>query len=71
MVRRQALRIAEPIASEEPKVLEAAAKLADDPDPKVRLQLAFSWRVGRAAGGAALAQLALRGDRTHTRRRPF
>src|SRR3954469_6760903 len=61
MVRRQALRIAEPIAAEETKVLEAAVKLADDPDPKVGLQLALSlgeWDTPRA--GSALAQLALR-----------
>lgn len=52
-VRRQALRIAEQFV-DQPAVVDAAHALVDDPEPKVRLQLAFSlgawegWRHGQA-----------------------
>lgn len=54
-VRRQAIRLAEPLAGGSPSLLSAAVRLADDPDPKVRLQLAFS--VGEWDGPAAAAAL--------------
>jgi putative membrane-bound dehydrogenase-like protein len=55
-IRENALRIAE--ASTDPEVIAAACALIDDPDPKVRLQLAFSlgaWDTPEA--GRALATL--------------
>ncbi len=58
-VRLNALRLAERHAT--PSVIAAAVKLVDDPDPKVRLQLACSlgeWsdpRAGRALGRLAVA----------------
>jgi putative membrane-bound dehydrogenase-like protein len=58
-VRRQALRLAEPMAPGSPAVRAAALKLAGDPDWKVRLQFAFS--AGEWDGpdvGAALAAVA-------------
>lgn len=61
-VRRQALRIAE-MLGDAPAVVEAAVKLVDDPEPKVRLQLAFSlgeWNGEHA--GRALAALAERAN---------
>jgi putative membrane-bound dehydrogenase-like protein len=63
-VRENALRLAERQASAE--VIAAAAKLVDDPDAKVRLQLALSlgeWQGSRA--GEALGRLAVahHGDR--------
>jgi putative membrane-bound dehydrogenase-like protein len=60
-VRQNAVRIAEPMAKGTPGLIEAAARLADDPDPKVRLQLACSlgeWADLQA--GAALGRLALK-----------
>ena len=57
-VRRQALRVAEKFEKSQ-GVVDAALKLADDPDPRVRLQLALSlgeWKVPEA--GAALATVA-------------
>lgn len=57
-VRISALRVAEHRAT--PAVIAAAAKLVDDPDPKVRLQLAGTlgeWSSPRA--GAALGRLAV------------
>ena len=60
-VRENVLRIAEMRAT--PEIIAAAAKLVDDPDAKVRLQLAFTlgeWKDPRA--GEALARLAARDD---------
>ncbi len=59
-VRRHAVRAAESMAVASPPLLEALAKLANDSDAKVRLQLACSlgqWDDSRA--GDALAHLAL------------
>lgn len=56
-VREHALRLAE--IHSHPAVVRAAAELADDPDPKVRLQLACSlgeWK--QDAAGDALVKLA-------------
>jgi len=58
-VRENALRIAGKLAA--PEIIAAATKLVDDPDTKVRLQLAFTlgeWK--DAAAGDALARLAVR-----------
>jgi putative membrane-bound dehydrogenase-like protein len=58
-VRENALRIAEKHGTRE--IIAAAAKLADDPSAKVRLQLALSlgeWK--DPAAGEALARLAVR-----------
>ncbi len=58
-VRENALRIAEKHPS--PDIIAAAAKLLNDPDAKVRLQLAFTlgeWK--DAAAGDALARLAVK-----------
>jgi putative membrane-bound dehydrogenase-like protein len=57
-VRENALRLAENRGTVE--VIAAAAKLADDPEPKVRLQLAFTlgaWT--NAEAGEALGRLAV------------
>ena len=57
-LRINALRLAEPRGT--PGVIETAAKLVDDPNPKVLLQLACTlgeWTDGRA--GAALGRLAV------------
>jgi len=57
-IRINALRLAEPRLT--PAILAAAAKLVDDPDPKVRLQLACTlgeWKDHRA--GQALGRLAV------------
>ncbi len=59
-VRRHGLRLAEGLARMSPELIPAAAKLVDDPDLKVRLQLACSlgeWNDERA--GQALARLAI------------
>jgi len=68
-VRRQAVRLAESQPSSATALIEAAAKLADDPDPKVRLQLACTlgtWESPQAAD--ALGRLAVQcdGDRFMT-----
>jgi putative membrane-bound dehydrogenase-like protein len=66
-VRRQAIRLAEKWAPKEPTLLAAALKLADDPEPKVRLQLAFSigeWD-GDAAGKALVKIASTAGDDTY------
>jgi putative heme-binding domain-containing protein len=58
-MRENALRLAESRGT--PGIIEAAIRLVDDPDPKVRLQLAFTlgeWTRGTA--GEALAILAMR-----------
>ena len=60
-VRRQAVRLAESRAKDAPPLVEAAVALADDPDARVRLQLACAlgeWNDPRA--GAALAKLAVK-----------
>lgn len=60
-IRRQAIRIAEPMAKSSPSLIEAATRLITDPDTKVRMQLACSlgeWSDPRA--GQALAQLAVK-----------
>lgn len=59
-VRRHAVRVSEPFLKNSPQVRDAALKLADDPDPQVAIQLAYS--LGETAderGGAALAKLAI------------
>ena len=66
-VRRQAVRLTESRAADAPQLIDAAAKLADDPDPGVRLQLAFTlgeWDSPKA--GEALAKIAVgAGDDTY------
>ena len=58
-VRRHAVRLAEARAADHPRLVEAAAKLADDHDAKVRLQLACTLGAWDApAAGAALAKMA-------------
>jgi putative membrane-bound dehydrogenase-like protein len=60
-VRRHAVRLAEPFLAGAQDVGAALARLVEDPDPQVRLQLACSlgeWHDARA--GKALAALALR-----------
>jgi putative membrane-bound dehydrogenase-like protein len=57
-VRRHAVRLSEPLLAKEPALGEAVAKLIDDSDAQVRLQVAFTlgeWRDTRA--GRALAAL--------------
>jgi len=60
-MRANAIRLAEPYAKDSWQLVVAAAKLADDPDTKVRLQLAFSlgeWpdpTAGEALGRLAVA----------------
>lgn len=61
-IRRAAVRLAEPRAKDDPNLMEAAVKLADDPDAKVRLQLACSlgeW--DSPAAGGALGRIAVGG----------
>ena len=61
-VRRGAVRLAEVRGKENPALVAAAAKLADDPDPKVRLQLACTlgeWDSPEA--GEALEKIAAAG----------
>lgn len=60
-VRRAAIRIAEPIAGDSADLRDAALHLADDPDAKVRLQLACTigqWKGSEA--GKTLAKIALK-----------
>ncbi len=55
-LRRHGLRLSEPLAAESPKLMEACLKLANDADPSVRLQLAFSlgqWHTKEAAEALA------------------
>ena len=55
-VRRHAVRIAEPLLSDHPALQQAVLQLVSDPDPQVRMQLAYSlgeWPVPRAAEGLA------------------
>jgi putative membrane-bound dehydrogenase-like protein len=63
-VRRHAVRLAEPHLAADAALGEAVLKLADDPDPQVRLQVAYAlgaWPDRRAA--EALARLARRSAR--------
>ncbi len=60
-IRRWAIRLAEPRGSRHPELVAAAARLADDPDAQVRLQLACTlgqWN--DPAAFRALAQIAMR-----------
>ncbi len=60
-VRRQAVRISEAVAKDAPRLIDAAAKLAQDPDAAVRLQLACTLGEWEDPGaGAALGALAMR-----------
>jgi putative membrane-bound dehydrogenase-like protein len=55
-LRRHGLRLSEPFAGASPKLLAACLKLANDTDPGVRLQLAFSvgeWHTKEAAEALA------------------
>lgn len=59
-VRRQAIRLAETRAKDAPKLIDTTVQLADDPEPIVRLQLAFTlgeWDT--PAAGNALARIAV------------
>ena len=59
-VRRQAIRVAEPLGKREPRIIAAAVKMVNDPDAKVRLQLACTlgeWPGTESA--RALAYLAI------------
>ncbi len=60
-VRRHAIRLSEPLLASTPALGEALLKMADDLDPQVRMQLAYSlgeWNDPRA--GRLLGQLAVR-----------
>jgi putative membrane-bound dehydrogenase-like protein len=60
-VRRHAVRIAETHVDKSPAIADAVVRLADDADPQVRLQLAYSlgeWT--SPAAGEALGRLAVR-----------
>jgi putative membrane-bound dehydrogenase-like protein len=60
-VRRHAVRLAEKLLTEDPELGPAIAKLTEDADAQVRLQVAYSlgaWRDAKA--GPALAALALK-----------
>jgi putative membrane-bound dehydrogenase-like protein len=60
-VRRHAVRLAEKYLRSAPVLGSSLVKLADDPDPQVRLQVAFSLGTAPSSGvGRALASLALR-----------
>ncbi|HZK80967.1 MAG TPA: PVC-type heme-binding CxxCH protein, partial [Humisphaera sp.] len=60
-VRRQAVRLAEARAKNAPQLIDAAIKLVDDPDAKVRLQLACTLGEWDGANvGAALAKIAVK-----------
>jgi len=59
-VREQAIRLCDPLLAASPKLGEVLARLADDSEPRVRYQLAFTlgmWADPRAA--SALGKLAL------------
>lgn len=59
-VRRHAVRVSESVANSSPALGEALVKMVGDPDPQVRLQVAYSlgeWddpRAGRALGRMAI-----------------
>ncbi len=58
-VRRHAVRLAEPIVNNEPRLAQRLAEMVADPDPQVRLQLAYSlgaWNDRRST--EALGRLA-------------
>jgi putative membrane-bound dehydrogenase-like protein len=60
-VRRQAVRLAEPLGAGEPELRAAVIRLVDDPDAAVRQQVGYSlgeWRGAEA--GEALARLLAR-----------
>ncbi|MDF1713640.1 MAG: HEAT repeat domain-containing protein [Akkermansiaceae bacterium] len=60
-IRRHALRLAESRWQEDPKLLTAALKLSDDPEPAVRLQAACSLGVSNFPdAGKALARIAVK-----------
>lgn len=60
-VRRHAVRLAEPLLNQSPRLQARVFKLVDDPDPQVVLQLAYSLgECQDAAAGRALGMLALR-----------
>lgn len=64
-VRRHAIRLAEPHADGNANLMLAALKLVDDPDAKVRLQLACTlgqWPGRDAAGALAVLAIAGAGD---------
>jgi putative heme-binding domain-containing protein len=57
-VRRQAVRLTEGLASSAPALLDGLSRLIEDPDPGVRIQVAYTlgeWR--QPAAGVALAKL--------------
>jgi putative membrane-bound dehydrogenase-like protein len=59
-VRRHAIRLAEPLLDDQPALQDALVRLVADPDPQVRMQLAYSlgqWHDARA--GKALADIAV------------
>jgi putative membrane-bound dehydrogenase-like protein len=58
-VRRHAIRISEPMLRQSPEVAAAMLKLAEDADPQVAMQLAYSLgELDGAEAASALAQLA-------------
>ena len=60
-VRKHAVRISEPLLNDQPRLQLALLELAADPDPQVRMQLAYSlgeWNDSRA--GQTLATIAIR-----------
>lgn len=63
-VRRKALQLSEPFFDDEPDLLTAAASLASDPEPMVRLQVALSMGESRSpkATGALIQLAQQRGD---------
>jgi putative membrane-bound dehydrogenase-like protein len=60
-VRRHAIRLSEPLLATVPSVVEAVLKLADDRDPQVELQLAYTLgELNDEQAHRVLAQIALR-----------
>jgi putative membrane-bound dehydrogenase-like protein len=60
-VRKQALRLFEPILRAKPNLIETVLPLLDDPDPQVRLQLVYSLGESKSPLAAkALGQLAVK-----------
>jgi putative membrane-bound dehydrogenase-like protein len=57
-VRRQAIRLCEPLLADSPEMIDQLVTLADDPDPHVQLQLALTLGESRSPlPAAALAAL--------------